>query len=47
MGTLISAATTSLDGYVEDENGSFDWSLPSDAHLREAHATGDVGGARQ
>lgn len=34
MGKLIYAANTSLDGYVEDENGSFDWSVPSE----EVHA---------
>jgi dihydrofolate reductase len=31
---LIYAANTSLDGYVEDEDGSFDWSVPDD----EVHA---------
>ena len=30
MGTLIYAANTSLDGYLEDEAGSFDWSVPDD-----------------
>lgn len=30
MGKLIYAANTSLDGYLEDENGSFDWSVPDD-----------------
>ena len=30
MGKLIYAANTSLDGYLEDENGSFDWSEPDD-----------------
>ena len=34
MGKLIYAANTSLDGYVEDENGSFDWSVPDE----EVHA---------
>ncbi len=34
MGTLIYAANISLDGYVEDEAGAFDWSEPSD----EVHA---------
>lgn len=30
MGKLIYAANTSLDGYVEDEAGSLDWSDPDD-----------------
>ena len=30
MGKLIYAANTSLDGYLEDETGSFDWSVPDD-----------------
>lgn len=34
MGKLIYAANTSLDGYLEDESGSFDWSEPDD----EVHA---------
>lgn len=34
MGKLIYAANASLDGYVEDETGSFDWSAPDD----EVHA---------
>ncbi|NAZ81175.1 deaminase [Kineococcus sp. R8] len=34
MGKLIYAANTSLDGYLEDEDGSFDWSEPDD----EVHA---------
>jgi dihydrofolate reductase len=34
MGTLIYAANTSLDGYLEDETGSFDWSVPNE----EVHA---------
>ena len=34
MGKLIYAITTSLDGYVADENGNFDWAMPSD----EVHA---------
>ncbi|MGH8963243.1 MAG: dihydrofolate reductase family protein [Jatrophihabitantaceae bacterium] len=34
MGKLIYAANASLDGYLEDENGSFDWSVPDD----EVHA---------
>ena len=34
MGKLIYAANTSLDGYLEDESGSFDWSVPDE----EVHA---------
>jgi dihydrofolate reductase len=34
MGKLIYAANTSLDGYLEDEYGDFDWSVPDD----EVHA---------
>lgn len=34
MGKLIYAANTSLDGYLEDETGSFDWSVPD----AEVHA---------
>ena len=34
MAKLIYAAITSLDGYVEDEEGSFDWSAPDE----EVHA---------
>ena len=34
MGKLIYAANTSLDGYLEDETGSFAWSVPDD----EVHA---------
>ncbi|MEO7058610.1 MAG: dihydrofolate reductase family protein [Lapillicoccus sp.] len=34
MGKLIYAANTSLDGYVEDESGSFGWSVPDE----EVHA---------
>jgi dihydrofolate reductase len=34
VGKLIYAANTSLDGYLEDENGSFDWSVPDE----EVHA---------
>ncbi|MGC5584092.1 dihydrofolate reductase family protein [Ornithinimicrobium sp. W1679] len=30
MGKLIYAANTSLDGYLEDETGSIDWSTPDD-----------------
>jgi dihydrofolate reductase len=31
MGKLIYAANVSLDGYLEDETGSFDWSVPDEA----------------
>lgn len=34
MGKLIYLITTSLDGYVADENGNFDWGMPSE----EVHA---------
>jgi dihydrofolate reductase len=34
MGKLIYLITTSLDGYVADENGKFDWAMPSE----EVHA---------
>lgn len=34
MGKLIYAANVSLDGYLEDETGSFDWSVPDE----EVHA---------
>ena len=34
MGKLIYAAITSLDGYVEDEGGTFDWAAPDE----EVHA---------
>jgi dihydrofolate reductase len=34
MGKLIYAAITSLDGYVADEDGTWDWSRPSE----EVHA---------
>ena len=34
MGKLITAAITSLDGYINDESGNFDWGEPDD----EVHA---------
>jgi hypothetical protein len=34
VGKLIYSATMSLDGYIEDEDGSFDWAVPDD----EVHA---------
>ncbi len=30
MAKLIYAAITSLDGYVEDEGGNFDWAVPDE-----------------
>ena len=30
MGKLIYSATTSLDGYVADEDGKFDWAEPDE-----------------
>jgi dihydrofolate reductase len=34
VGKLVYAANTSLDGYLEDEAGSFDWAVPDE----EVHA---------
>jgi dihydrofolate reductase len=34
MGTLIYSAITSLDGYIADESGAFDWAAPDE----EVHA---------
>ena len=34
MGKLIYAITTSLDGFVADKNGNFEWAMPSE----EVHA---------
>lgn len=34
MGKLIYSAITSLDGYVEDENGDFDWAEPDEELFR-------------
>jgi dihydrofolate reductase len=31
MGRLVYTALTSLDGFVADENGSFDWATPDEA----------------
>jgi dihydrofolate reductase len=30
MAKLIYVANVSLDGYIEDEHGSFDWTAPDD-----------------
>ncbi|MFW9878262.1 MAG: dihydrofolate reductase family protein [Candidatus Thorarchaeota archaeon] len=30
MGKLIYSAITSLDGYIEDEKGNFDWAVPDE-----------------
>ena len=30
MGKLLYSITTSLDGYIADENGHFDWAMPSE-----------------
>jgi hypothetical protein len=30
MAKLICSTLTSLDGYIEDEHGGFDWSAPDD-----------------
>lgn len=30
MGTLVYAANISLDGFLEDETGAFDWSVPDE-----------------
>jgi len=34
MAKLIYSAIASLDGYIEDEHGKFDWAAPGD----EVHA---------
>ena len=34
MGKLVYSAIASLDGYIEDEHGKFDWAAPDD----EVHA---------
>jgi hypothetical protein len=30
MAKMIYSAITSLDGYIEDEEGKFDWAAPDD-----------------
>lgn len=37
MGALIYTGITSLDGYVADESGSFDWSMPDEEVHRFAN----------
>jgi hypothetical protein len=32
MSKLIYITNTSLDGYVEDETGAFDWVIPDQVH---------------
>jgi dihydrofolate reductase len=34
MANLIYVANTSLDGYTEDEDGKFDWTVPSEDYFR-------------
>jgi dihydrofolate reductase len=34
MAKLIFSAITSLDGYIEDEEGNFDWGAPDEEVLR-------------
>ena len=34
MARLIYSAITSLDGYVEDDHGKFDWGRPSEEVFR-------------
>lgn len=44
MGRLIYSAITSLDGYIEDESGSFDWAVPDeDVHTFINDLTRPVG----
>ncbi len=44
MGKLIYATNTSLDGFIEDATGSFDWSQPSeDVHVFYNDLMRDVG----
>ena len=46
MGKLIYAANTSLDGYLEDETGSFDWSVPDDDKVVYSSTLEEVSTAR-
>src|SRR5258706_13169586 len=34
MANLIFVANMSLDGYTEDKDGKFDWTVPSDEYFR-------------
>lgn len=34
MANLIYVTNTSLDGYIEDKDGKFDWTTPSDEYFR-------------
>ena len=46
MGKMIYLAIASLDGYIEDEHGNFDWAMPSDElHLFVTPIV--VGGGKQ
>jgi dihydrofolate reductase len=44
MGKLIYLITTSLDGFVADKNGKFDWAMPSEeSHAFVNDTLGNVG----
>jgi dihydrofolate reductase len=44
MGKLIYAITTSLDGFVADDDGDFEWSMPSEeVHTFMNGIVGNVG----
>lgn len=44
MGKLIYSITTSLDGYVADTNGNFDWAMPSEeVHLHVNSVSDNIG----
>jgi hypothetical protein len=40
-GKLIYSAITSVDGYIEDERGQFDWAAPDDDVHGEARLLAD------
>jgi hypothetical protein len=44
MSSLIYAISTSLDGYIADENGNFDWGNPSEesSHVRDDEGLGHI-----